>query len=293
MNTEFAPAKINLTLRVGAVREDGYHPIDSLVVFADWGDRLSLKPAADLSLQITGPQAGGIPPGDDNLVLRATRALAKAAGRTATGHLTLDKNIPAGAGIGGGSADAAAALRLFNRLWELDWPLDMLAGIGAEIGSDVPACVWSQPLRMTGRGERIRRIEDWPDFPALLVNPGKSVTTADVFRAFDQMSQNTGTAFRAPEMQTTASLLAALAEATNDLTEPALQTEPAIAQILNALDVTGKPALVRMSGSGATCFALYGSIDDRNYADAQLKSTYPHWHCFPVLLAGATGISTS
>jgi 4-diphosphocytidyl-2-C-methyl-D-erythritol kinase len=288
---EFAAAKVNLALRVGALRDDGYHPVDSIVVFADWGDALSVAPADDLSLCISGPQAEGLSPGDDNLVIRAVRALATAAGREVAGSITLEKHIPAGAGLGGGSADAAAALRALNRFWELEWPLDMLAGIGAEIGSDVPACVWSQPLRMTGRGERIRPIDAWPDFPALLVNPRLPVATGPVFAAFDKMPAGSGAAFRPTTDTGRAAILESLRAATNDLTDAAMSVQPVIRDVLDTLGTTGEPDLVRMSGSGATCFAIYPTASHRDAAATSLQAKRPDWLVQPVVFSGASAIT--
>lgn len=291
MITEFAPAKVNLTLRVGAARPDGYHPVDSIVVFADWGDRLTVEPSDELSLSVEGPAAAHVPEDKDNLVLKAVDALATATGRDAAGRIALIKNIPAGAGIGGGSADAAAALRAFNRLWSLDWPLDMLAGIAAEIGSDVPACVWSRPLRMSGRGERIRLIEGWPEFPALLVNPGISVATGPVFRLFDDSKCETGPAFRPPARLDREGVLAALAAASNDLTAPACKTAPVIADILSVLGALPGSEMARMSGSGATCFALFDTQSSRDGAAGRLRAEHPGWHVFPVALKGNPSIT--
>lgn len=291
MIREFAAAKVNLALRVGALREDGYHPVDSIVVFADWGDKLAVEPAENLSLRLTGAQTAGLPSGEDNLVIRAVRALATAAGREAAGSITLEKHIPAGAGLGGGSADAAAALRAFNRLWELEWPLDMLAGIGAEIGSDVPACVWSQPLRMTGRGERIRPIDAWPDFPALLVNPRLPVATGPVFAAFDQAPAGTGAAFRPTADTGMQAILESLRAATNDLTDAAMSVQPVIRDVLDTLSTTGEPDMVRMSGSGATCFAIYPTASHRDAAAASLQATRPDWLVQPVVFSGASAIT--
>ncbi|WP_420431367.1 4-(cytidine 5'-diphospho)-2-C-methyl-D-erythritol kinase [Hyphobacterium sp.] len=291
MITELAPAKVNLTLRVGAVGPEGYHPVDSIVVFADWGDRLTVGPSDNLSLSIDGPQAAGVPTDSENLVLKAVDALARATGQAPVGSIALAKNIPTGAGIGGGSADAAAALRAFNRLWSLDWPPDMLAGIAAEIGSDVPACVWSRPLRMSGRGERIRLIEGWPEFPAVLVNPGISVATGPVFRAFDDDECGTGAPFRPPSRLDRDGILAALAAASNDLTGPACKTAPVIADILSALAAFPGSGIARMSGSGATCFALFDTTDLRDDAAGRLRADHPDWHVFPVALQGNPSIT--
>lgn len=288
MIQEFAPAKVNLTLRVGAVQDDGYHPLDSIVVFADFGDTLRLAPSEILSLTLEGPEAAGIPTGADNLVIRAVRSLARAAGREADGAITLTKNIPAGAGLGGGSADAAAALRAYNQFWELDWPLEMLAGIGAQIGSDIPACLWSRPLRMTGRGERIRLIDDWPSFSALLVNPRKPVATGSVFNQFDNQPTGTGKAYIGSADTARIAVLSALSAATNDLTPAALIVEPAIGDGLALLDSTEGAELVRMSGSGATCFALYSGETARDAAARSVQGARPDWLVLPVQLAGSS-----
>lgn len=289
MIREFAPAKINLTLRVGALQDDGFHPLDSIVVFANWGDTLTLTASEDLSLTLDGPEAAGLPTGEDNLVLRAVRMLAKAAGREAKGAITLTKNIPAGAGLGGGSADAAAALRAFNRFWTLDWPMEMLAGIGAQIGSDIPACLWSRPLRMTGRGERIRLIDNWPVFDAILVNPQKPVATGQVFKQFDDLPTGTGKAYIGSADGGRAAILSALGAATNDLTQAALSVEPEIGDVLGVLTGTKEAELVRMSGSGATCFALYPNAVARAAAAGLVGEARPDWLVLPVQLGGASG----
>jgi 4-diphosphocytidyl-2-C-methyl-D-erythritol kinase len=290
---EFAPAKINLTLRVGAVQGDGYHPLDSIVVFADWGDALSLAPSADFSLSLDGPEAPGIPTGADNLVTRAVRSLAMAAGREVDGAITLTKNIPAGAGLGGGSADAAAALRAYNRYWELDWPLEMLAGIGAQTGSDIPACLWSRPLRMTGRGERIRLIDHWPAFDAILVNPRKPVATGPAFKQFDDLPIGTGKAYIGSSDTGRAAVMAGLSVATNDLTQAAMKVEPEIGEVLDLLAHTEAAELVRMSGSGATCFALYPSKITRDAAVRTVLAAHADWLVLPVHLAGCSASITS
>jgi 4-diphosphocytidyl-2-C-methyl-D-erythritol kinase len=285
---EFAPAKINLTLRVGALQDDGFHPLDSIVTFADWGDTLTLNASDDLSLILDGPEAAGLPTGGDNLVLRAVRLLAKAAGCKANGAITLTKNIPAGAGLGGGSADAAAALRAFNRFWALDWPMEMLAGIGAQIGADIPACLWSQPLRMTGRGERIRLIDNWPAFDAILVNPREPVATGQAFKQFDDLPTGTGKAYIGSADSGRAAILSALGAATNDLTQAALNVAPEIGDVLDLLTRTEEAELVRMSGSGATCFALYPNAVARDAAGGLLREARPDWLVLPVQLGGAS-----
>ena len=284
MIEEFAAAKLNLTLHVGPVRPDGYHPVDSIVVFADWGDRLSFEPADMLSLEISGEGAETLRAEDGNLVLKAAETLAIAAGIDAPGaHIRLDKSIPLGAGLGGGSADAAAALRGLNRLWELDWPEDMLAGLAAEIGSDVPACVFSRPLRMRGRGERTELLQTWPALPALLVNPRESVSTRRIFALYD-------TAPRAIEASETASAetvrdaLEAIADCRNDLQPHAVTAAGVVGEVLKALEELPAARLVRMTGSGSTCFALFDSRDAAVEAGHQMAAGHADWLIQPVML---------
>lgn len=168
---EFAPAKVNLTLRVGRARADGFHPLDSLVVFADWGDEIRVADSAAFLLSMSGEPSRRLAGGSDNLVMRAAIALQRAAGIDRAARIHLAKSIPVEAGLGGGSADAAATLRGLNRLWGLGWPLDRLAELALDLGSDVPACLYSTPLRMRGIGEWIELVEIGPGLPAVIANP--------------------------------------------------------------------------------------------------------------------------
>jgi 4-diphosphocytidyl-2-C-methyl-D-erythritol kinase len=261
MLREFAPAKINLALHLRRRRADGYHDLETIFAFTEFGDALTADGADDLSLVITGPFAAPAGAGDDNLVLRAARALAEAAGVRAGAALALDKRIPVAAGLGGGSADAAAALRLLSRLWGLDWPLARLAALATGLGSDVPACVASQTCFGCGRGEALA---PWPDAlagtPVLLVNPRVAVPTGPVFAAWDQVDHG-GIAIGAP-----------LAGLRNDMTAAAVGIAPVIGDVLAALATTD-PVLARMSGSGATCLALYADTGARDRAATALA---PH-----------------
>ncbi len=246
--TEFAPAKINLALHLRRRRDDGYHELETVFAFTEFGDTLAVAPADGLSLAVTGEFAGPAGQGPDNLVLRAARALA-AAGEVRTGAaLTLDKRIPVAAGLGGGSADAAAALRLLNRFWGLDWSAERLRAIADPLGSDVPACVDPVTRLGTGRGEMLA---PWPvdlaGTPVLLVNPRVAVPTGPVFAGWDRQDHG-GVAPGAP-----------LATLRNDMTAAAIAIAPVIGDVLAALAVTDGVQLVRMSGSGATCLALYDS----------------------------------
>ncbi len=184
----FAPAKINLCLHVGDKRADGYHDLESLVAFVTAGDVLRIERAEGLSLSLTGPFAGELSNGDDNLVLKAARLLAKRSNTACGARILLQKNLPVASGIGGGSADAAAALRGLVRLWELDLPRGDLLAIAAELGSDVPVCIESVSAWMEGRGENISPVPQFPECWLVLVNPGVSVSTADVFRKLGRPS---------------------------------------------------------------------------------------------------------
>lgn len=258
MLRELAPAKINLALHLRRRRPDGYHDLETIFAFTDFGDELAAEPADALSLAITGPFAAPAGAGDDNLVLRAARALADAAGVKSGAALALDKRIPVAAGLGGGSADAGAALRLLSRLWGLDWPPARLAALAAGLGSDVPACVLSQTCFGSGRGEALA---PWPGtltgIPVLLVNPRVAVPTGPVFAAWDQVDRG-GIATGTP-----------LADLRNDMTAAAVGLAPLISDVLAALATTDA-VLTRMSGSGATCLALYADTDTRDRAAALL-----------------------
>jgi 4-diphosphocytidyl-2-C-methyl-D-erythritol kinase len=248
---EIAYAKINLALRVLGRRADGYHDIDTLFAFARDGDRLSVAAADELSLQVTGPFAAELGEPRDNLVLRAARLLG--GGRGAA--LTLDKQLPVAAGIGGGSADAAAALRLLSRWWRLDLAEDELLALAREIGADVPACLHSRTVRGTGRGDILTGVrQDYGGTPVLLVNPGVAVPTGEVFRLWERMRAYG-----------------------NDLEPLARRIAPVIGEVIELLHEQPGLRLARMSGSGATCFALFDSDDRRDSASARIGRARPGW----------------
>ncbi len=282
-DAEPAPAKVNLFLHVLGRRADGYHLLDSLVAFADVADRLAVAPAAGLSLEIGGEFGAALAAEPDNLVLRAARALAAGAGIAPTGRLRLDKTLPVASGIGGGSADAAAALRLLARWWNLPSDAANLAAIAARLGADVPVCLANRPARMGGIGEKLGPAPSLPRCGLVLVNPGVPVATAAVFRA------RTG-AFSAPaklpERWTDAAAMAAdLACCRNDLEPPARALCPAIDFALTALAATPHCLLARMSGSGAPCFGLFPTPAKAAVAAAALAR--PGWWCW----GGAAGPS--
>ena len=253
--TEAAPAKVNLSLLVTGRRPDGYHLLDSLVVFGPAADRLRARPAATLSLRIEGPFAAGLSAGGDNLVLRAARALADLAGPSAGAELVLEKALPVASGIGGGSADAAAALRLLCRLWDLRPDAAALSRLALTLGADVPVCLRGVPARMQGMGEVLSPLPALPQCGLLLVNPGVAVATADIFRA--RTAPFSPAATLPPRWTDAADLAATLGRLGNDLEAPALTVAPAVGAVLAALRALPGCLLARMSGSGATCFALF------------------------------------
>lgn len=274
-----APAKINLFLHVGDKRADGFHPLQSLAVFPAVGDVLTAETADELSLSVTGPFAAALSDGD-NLVLKAARALATKAGRAPAAKLTLVKNLPVASGIGGGSADAAAALRLLSALWQLDLDDAALSQIAAGLGSDIPVCLASTPRWMEGRGEILNPIASLPRLSLLLVNPGVAVSTAPVFAALQMRS---GVARKLPpgRLRDMSDLLRLLDRTKNDLEAPARALQPVISDVLTALAGLPGALFARMSGSGATCFALFPDDDSCRHAAALLAKAHGGWWIAP------------
>jgi 4-diphosphocytidyl-2-C-methyl-D-erythritol kinase len=258
----FAPAKINLFLHIGDKRADGFHPLESLAVFVDAGDALTIERADELSLTLDGPFAEGLRAEADNLVLRAARAL------NVTGRISLTKNLPVASGIGGGSADAAAALRGLNDLYGLK--RTDLEAVAATLGSDVPVCVASQPAWMEGRGE-ILTPAVVPPLSLLLVNPRVGVSTAEVFRGLKSRS---GVGM---ELHMKGDLLSLLKRTANDLEAPARTIQPVVGEVLDALAMSPNVQLVRMSGSGATCFGVFGDHASAAKAGELLSAAHPAW----------------
>lgn len=263
----FAPAKVNLALAVTGRRPDGYHLLDSLVVFADIGDRLSAEPADALELSVTGPEAAGVPTGPQNLVLRAARALAPDRGA----RITLWKGLPSAAGIGGGSSDAAAALRLLSDLWGVELPP---AGVILSLGADVPVCLAGVPARMRGIGEDIHPLPALPTLDAVLLNPRVPVPTGPVFAALERRENPPLPPL--PEDADREMLLSWVKAARNDLEAPALRLRPEIAEGLDALMAAGA-AVARMSGSGATVFGLFPSRAAADAAARRIAARRPDW----------------
>jgi 4-diphosphocytidyl-2-C-methyl-D-erythritol kinase len=251
--TEFAPAKVNLFLHVVGRRPDGYHLLDSLVVFADVGDTLEAVHAPELSLSVEGPFAGALGDMPDNLALRATRMLADYAGIVPRLALTLVKRLPVAAGIGGGSADAAATLRLLGRLWGVAG--DELAALAPKLGADVPVCLAGVPASMTGVGEKLAPAPALPGCGLLLVNPKIALATADVFRA--RVGPFSAPAQMPPGWDDAGAMAAFLATLNNDLEPAAVAFCPEIGEVLRTLSRLPGCLLARMSGSGTTCFGLF------------------------------------
>ena len=258
---ETAFAKINLALHVRAREPDGYHRIETVFAFAEDGDLLEVREGGELSLEVEGPFSDRLSKGDDNLVVRAARALAAAAGIEPSGALLLDKRLPVASGIGGGSADAAAALRLLSRWWNVDVAEQDLLAIAAGLGADVPACLLSRTARGEGRGDRLEPLEEagLAGTPLLLVNPGVPVSTEAIFRGWDGTD-------RGP--------LGSWRDGRNDLEAPARAIAPEVRGVLGALC---EAPVSRMSGSGATCFGLYDSIAERDAAAAAISQAQPGW----------------
>ena len=278
----FAPAKINLYLHVVGRRADGYHLLDSLVGFADIGDRVTAAPAENLSLAIGGPEAGAILGlGGDNLVMRAARLFAAEARAEAPcvtppgAALYLDKNLPEAAGIGGGSSDAAAALRALDRLWQRPLNPAALAALAPQLGADVPACLAARPVWVGGIGERIEPARGLPPAGIILANPRRVLATADVFAARRGAFTASGRFSSMPP--DAAGLARVLTARRNDLTEAALALVPDIARVLERLAGLPGALIARMSGSGATCFALFTDRAAALEAGAVLARAEPLW----------------
>jgi 4-diphosphocytidyl-2-C-methyl-D-erythritol kinase len=288
--TAFAPAKVNLYLHLIGRRPDGYHLLDSLIAFADIGDRITAEPATTLSLEITGPEAAGLADlGQDNLVLRAARLLVAHTGTARGAALSLEKNLPIAAGIGGGSSDAAAALRLLTALWQLSIGEEALRILGARLGADLPACLYRRAAWLGGVGERIEPASDLPEAGILLASPRKQLPTAAVFAA------RTGPFYEAgrfaPMPRDAAGLARTLTALRNDLTDAAIGIVPEIAAVLARLSRLPGALLARMSGSGATCFALFPDRGAAEEARAALAAAEPQWWCAAGGLVGGETVA--
>ena len=278
-----APAKINLALHVTGRRADGYHELETLVAFSPIGDRIHVDEGEPGELRLTGPFAGGLSSGADNLALRAERALREAVGGDPPAvAMTLEKNLPVAGGLGGGSADAAATLIALKAWWRLPESFDLFP-VAESLGADVPMCLASQPLLACGKGERIRPLRDLAAHPMVLVNPGVALSTPSVFAALQRRDNPpvdlAGDAF--PD-------IGALCLLRNDLEPAAKALQPIIADALALLGAQAGCRMARMSGSGASCFALFDDAAAAGAARAAIIDSRPHWWCVATqLMPGA------
>lgn len=273
MLTEVAPAKINLALHVRARDANGYHQLETVFAFCEHGDVLTLEPTpagSGMTMEVMGPFASQLAPDDDNLVLRAARAMADHFGVTQGAHFTLDKRLPIASGIGGGSADAAAAMRLLRNQWSMEIDRETANAIAGGLGADIPACLASVTVRGLGYGDVLTfdRLPSVTGTPILLVNPGVAVSTAAIFRAWGGVG---GGPLDDPF------------EGRNDLEPIARGLAPVIGDVLNALEGA---RLARMSGSGATCFGLYDTIEARDAAAKRIETQHPDWWQLPSRIRG-------
>ena len=270
-----ARAKVNLYLHVTGKRADGYHLLDSLIVFADTGDEIALAPADRLSLTIDGPFADGLGAGPDNLVLRAAHALQEVAGQRGGAAIRLTKNLPVASGIGGGSADAAAALAGLCGLWDVAPGRAALHAIAARLGADVPVCLDGAASFVGGIGEELAPARGLPPAWLLLANPRIATPTPAVFKARQGPFSKAARWSEPP--RDFADIAARLRSSSNDLTEAAISVTPAIRDVLVALAALPGCVLARLSGSGATCFGLFADAAAARGAEARLRAARPDW----------------
>ncbi len=268
--SESAFAKINLSLQIVGRRHDGYHLLDSLVAFADLGDTLDIEPAENLSLITCGRYSAALPDDpDDNLVLRAARWLNDATGA----KITLHKELPVASGMGGGSADAAAAIRGLARSWDVPVP----AAIETEcLGADVPVCVGSVTARVRGVGEQVEPVTCLPPLPVVLVNPGRQVSTGRVFSEYGPVDSRGSELVIPTRGLNVHQAIEWLSGLTNDLEAVAVRLEPSIAEVMQALRASGA-GVVRMTGSGATCFGVYASEAEAKVAKSEIARRQDEW----------------
>jgi 4-diphosphocytidyl-2-C-methyl-D-erythritol kinase len=292
--SETARAKVNLTLRVVGRRADGFHDLESVVAFADCVDRLTLTEGVDLSLVAGGPRAQECGQTADNLILKAARLFSERVANLKAGAFALDKHLPVAAGIGGGSADAAAALRLLARVNGIAIGDPRLMETARLTGADVPVCVRSASCVMTGVGESLLPL-DLPAMPAVLVNPRVPVATKEVFAAFGlrkgELNVGVNDVIEAIVWPKAGApmddWLTMLSDGTNDLEAPAIRIQPVIGEVLARLRATGA-RLSRMSGSGATCFAIFSDEADAHHAAQTIRLDRPQWWVHVGLLGGGS-----
>ena len=272
-----APAKINLALHVTGQRPDGYHTIDTLAVFTEIGDRVTVcepKGSQGITLSIKGPFACGLEADHDNLIVKAATDLCTQLDLERAAEITLEKNLPVASGIGGGSADAAATLLALKEFWKLETDINLIE-IAQKLGADVPMCLYSKPLRAQGIGEQITPLETTNALELLLVNPGIEISTPEVFANLENKANSPISEQSFSQFPDTG-YLAALR---NDLEEPALNIAPVIGDVLSEIRGQKGCAFSRMSGSGATCFGVFDSRETVQEAKAEIRQRHPDWWC--------------
>lgn len=285
-----APAKINLCLHVGWEREDGYHDLESFVTFADYGDRIFLEGADEMSVSVVGPFASGLPDSSDNIVLRAAGLLAGQSKVARGARITLQKNLPVASGLGGGSADAAAILRGLSIIWDCGLERKEMHELANSLGADVPVCLYSVTAWIEGRGERVATLPPLPKLPLLLVNPALPLSTAEVFSRLDRRA-GVGLALPQARFDDGRSLAAFLRSTTNDLETPARLMAPEIGNVLEEIAGMRGCHIARMSGSGATCFGIFGNRKSLRLAALLLRQSHPQWWVIETEIA-SDGIGT-
>lgn len=272
---EHAPAKVNLALHVTGQRSDGYHLLDTLVVFTTAGDLVRVRPADEDSFCVAGPFATALQDETGNLVLRARDLLRRISGAGGAVDIVLEKNLPIASGVGGGSSDAAATLRALRRLWHLPIGDSQLSGAALELGADLPMCLTATTLQARGVGEVLQKVDGLPPLPMVLVNPGVAVPTPSVFRALANRENPPLPAV--PHTPHFSAVVSWLEHTRNDLEPAARSVAQEISQTLEALRVKGA-AFVRMSGSGATCFGLFASPKAASEAAQAIAAEHPSWY---------------
>jgi 4-diphosphocytidyl-2-C-methyl-D-erythritol kinase len=278
-----APAKINLFLHAGEKRPDGYHNLESLIAFAEVADRIEVIPSGEFSLRVTGSFASALPQSDSNLALKAARELGRRAGVQSGISISLEKNLPVAAGIGGGSADAAAVLRGLKLLWDLG-SFDLLP-LARDLGSDVPVCLLSRPCWVEGRGEILTELPPLPRLSMVLVNPGVALPTSAVFDALNARS-GVGRLQPPKAVESLWDLIDYLGDADNDLEAPACDLAPVIQHVLGALEQEPGCAIAAMSGSGSTCFGIFHEHEFAGGAAGRIAADHPQWWVVVTRLAG-------
>jgi 4-diphosphocytidyl-2-C-methyl-D-erythritol kinase len=283
-----APAKVNLFLHVGRLGADGYHPVSSLATFADVGDVVRLASAQMMGFSVEGPFAAGLAAESDNLVIRARDLLLAGHPDSPPFHLTLDKRLPIAAGLGGGSSDAAAALRLIGEALAAGEGA-AFAAIARQLGADALMCLDAKPVLAEGRGDDLSPTPRFPDLPAVLVNPLQPSPTGQVYRAYDDAGApgDAGRPVWPADLSTVEAVSDFLAGCRNDLEAPAIGLQPAIAEVLAAVRARPETRLARMSGSGATCFAICADPSRRDALAAAIAAAHPGWWVRSCTLAGS------